>query len=74
MAGISAGTVGDVGTFSFYPTKNLGALGDAGAVLCRDVTVAEKIRQLRQYGWDKKYHTVIAAAAIAEWILFRRSS
>lgn len=57
--GISAGTVGDVGAFSFYPTKNLGALGDAGAVLCRDAAVAERIRQLRQYGWDKKYHTVI---------------
>jgi dTDP-3-amino-2,3,6-trideoxy-4-keto-D-glucose/dTDP-3-amino-3,4,6-trideoxy-alpha-D-glucose/dTDP-2,6-dideoxy-D-kanosamine transaminase len=58
--GVLAGTVGDIGAFSFYPTKNLGALGDAGAVLCRDNAVAEKIRQLRQYGWDKKYHTVIA--------------
>jgi dTDP-4-amino-4,6-dideoxygalactose transaminase len=57
--GISAGTAGDVGAFSFYPTKNFGALGDAGAVLCRDAAIAEKVRRLRQYGWDEKYHTVI---------------
>jgi len=57
--GRSAGTLGDVGAFSFYPTKNLGAVGDAGAALCRDVDVAQRIRQLKQYGWTSKYHSVL---------------
>jgi dTDP-4-amino-4,6-dideoxygalactose transaminase len=55
-----AGSLGDAAAFSFYPTKNLGAFGDAGAIVCRNASIAEKVRQLRQYGWDKKYHTVIA--------------
>jgi dTDP-3-amino-2,3,6-trideoxy-4-keto-D-glucose/dTDP-3-amino-3,4,6-trideoxy-alpha-D-glucose/dTDP-2,6-dideoxy-D-kanosamine transaminase len=50
-----AGTVGDAATISFYPTKNLGAVGDGGAVLTRSAEVAERVRQLRQYGWGKKY-------------------
>ncbi|MGY1601110.1 DegT/DnrJ/EryC1/StrS family aminotransferase [Geodermatophilus sp. SYSU D00815] len=49
------GTLGDVGTFSFYPTKNLGALGDGGAVTCRDAGTAERVRALRQYGWSQRY-------------------
>lgn len=53
--GKRAGTFGDVSTFSFYPTKNLGALGDGGAVVTPYFPVAEKIRQLRQYGWSDKY-------------------
>ena len=48
------GTVGDVGCFSFFPTKNMGAIGDGGAVACRDQTLAARIRRLRQYGWDDK--------------------
>ena len=48
------GNIGDVGCFSFYPTKNLGALGDGGAVVTSDTSLAEKIRRLRQYGWDEK--------------------
>ena len=56
----NAGSIGDAAAFSFYPTKNLGALGDAGAVLCRNTDVATKIRQLRQYGWQQKYHTVLS--------------
>jgi len=51
-----AGTFGDIGAFSFYPTKNLGAMGDAGAILCRDRALAEKIRSLRNYGSAKKYY------------------
>ena len=50
-----AGTFGDVATFSFYPTKNLGALGDGGAVVARDPAVAERIAALRQYGWRRHY-------------------
>jgi dTDP-4-amino-4,6-dideoxygalactose transaminase len=57
--GQRAGAQGDVGAFSFYPTKNLGALGDAGAVVCRDADVASRIRQLKQYGWDAKYHSTL---------------
>lgn len=51
-----AGTFGDFGAFSFYPTKNLGALGDGGAVLCKDEADYQKLRQLRNYGSEKKYH------------------
>lgn len=49
-AGKKVGTFGDAGVFSFYPTKNLGAMGDSGAVVTNQVSVAEKIRALRQYG------------------------
>lgn len=50
-----AGSIGDVGCFSFYPTKNLGALGDGGMVVTNDAQLAEKIEMLRQYGWKKRY-------------------
>jgi dTDP-4-amino-4,6-dideoxygalactose transaminase len=46
------GSIGDAGCFSFYPTKNLGAIGDGGAVVCRDRAIAEKLSAMRQYGWD----------------------
>ncbi|MCA0144463.1 DegT/DnrJ/EryC1/StrS aminotransferase family protein [Blastococcus sp. LR1] len=51
----SCGSLGDVGTFSFYPTKNLGALGDGGAVTCSSDEFAERLRALRQYGWSERY-------------------
>ncbi|QNK63165.1 DegT/DnrJ/EryC1/StrS family aminotransferase [Pedobacter sp. PAMC26386] len=51
-----AGTFGDFGAFSFYPTKNLGALGDAGAIICKSESDYLKIKQLRNYGSEKKYH------------------
>ncbi|QND65749.1 erythromycin biosynthesis sensory transduction protein eryC1 [Mesorhizobium loti] len=51
-----AGSLGDISTFSFYPTKNLGAMGDGGAVLTSDVAAATHVRQLQQYGWSSKYH------------------
>jgi len=50
-----AGSFG-IGCHSFYPTKNLGALGDGGAVTCRDESFVEKIKQLRNYGSSAKYH------------------
>ncbi len=51
-----AGTFGDFGAFSFYPTKNLGALGDAGAVCTNNKEYADKIKKLRNYGSQIKYH------------------
>ncbi len=50
-----SGTFGDCAGFSFYPTKNLGALGDAGAVICKDASIAEIIYSFRNYGSKKKY-------------------
>ncbi|HEX3693105.1 MAG TPA: DegT/DnrJ/EryC1/StrS family aminotransferase [Solirubrobacteraceae bacterium] len=57
-SGALAGSVGDAAAFSFYPTKNLGALGDGGAVATSDRTIAERVRRLRQYGWQGKYEIV----------------
>ena len=54
--GRRAGSFGDFGAFSFYPTKNLGALGDAGAVTTDGEAHAERIRCLRNYGSIEKYH------------------
>ncbi|MDF1604300.1 DegT/DnrJ/EryC1/StrS family aminotransferase [Nocardioides sp. YIM 152315] len=53
--GRRAGSFGDAAAFSFYPTKNLGALGDGGAVCSNDIELAEAVRSLRQYGWQGKY-------------------
>lgn len=47
------GGLGLAGAFSFYPTKNIGALGDAGAIVTHDDLLARQLRQLRQYGWDE---------------------
>lgn len=53
--GQKAGSFGDFGAFSFYPTKNLGALGDAGAIICKDEKLNKSIRTLRNYGSSAKY-------------------
>lgn len=53
------GTFGDFGAFSFYPTKNLGALGDAGAVICDDDEYKRVLMQLRNYGSERKYYNDI---------------
>ena len=50
-----AGSWGAAACWSFYPTKNLGAIGDGGAVTTGDAALAEKLRRLRQYGWTEKY-------------------
>lgn len=53
--GRKAGTWGDMAVFSFYPTKNLGALGDGGAVVSSDAALVAKGRALREYGWRERY-------------------
>ena len=55
--GRRAGSIGDLGCFSFYPTKNLGAIGDGGAITTQDATLAGRLRRLRQYGWDDARET-----------------
>lgn len=54
--GHRAGSLGDAGSFSFYPGKNLGAFGEAGAVVTKNPELAEKIRTLRDHGQSRKYH------------------
>lgn len=56
--GQKVGTFGDAAGFSFYPGKNLGALGDAGAVVTNDKELADKVRALGNYGSDYKYHHI----------------
>ena len=54
------GTMGEVGFFSFYPSKNLGAAGDAGMIVCRDEALAKKLRAFREHGMEPRYfHHVI---------------
>ncbi|MCC6261233.1 MAG: DegT/DnrJ/EryC1/StrS family aminotransferase [Anaerolineales bacterium] len=53
--GKKVGSFGALAAFSFYPTKNLGAFGDGGAVITQDANLAEKIGALRQYGWKEHY-------------------
>lgn len=50
-----AGTIGTIGTLSFFPTKNLGAFGDAGAIICREDNLAKKIKMIANHGQSKKY-------------------
>src|SRR5438874_12402600 len=51
-----AGAMGEVGFFSFYPSKNLGAAGDAGMIICRDAGLGKKLRTVRDHGMEPRYH------------------
>jgi dTDP-4-amino-4,6-dideoxygalactose transaminase len=57
--GRRCGSLADAAAFSFYPTKNLGALGDAGAVVTSDRELAERVRMLRSYGESERYRSVV---------------
>lgn len=59
LNGRRVGSFGALGCFSFYPTKNLGALGDGGAIITNDSTLALRLQMLRQYGWKTKYEISI---------------
>ncbi len=58
--GRKAGSFGDIACFSFYPTKNLGALGDGGAIATSRQDLADRVKQFRQYGWGSKYSVTLA--------------
>ena len=60
--GKMTGTFGDIGCFSFYPTKNLGAFGDGGAITTNNDEIADKVRVFRNYGSEKKYHNRVVGA------------
>ena len=77
------GTIGDIGCFSFYPTKNLGAFGDAGAAVTNNKKLAEAIRRLRNYGEISKYNNICEGvnsrldeiqAAVLNWSLKKLKS
>ena len=55
IGGVKTGALGKAAAFSFYPTKNLGAIGDGGGITTNDDALAERIRALRQYGWRERY-------------------
>ncbi len=60
LFGRKVGIFGDAAAFSFYPTKNLGAIGDAGAVVTNDRYISDRCRSLREYGWQERYISSVA--------------
>lgn len=63
LHGQMVGSFGDISSFSFYPTKNLGALGDGGAVASNNTELTDKVTFLRQYGWTSKYQVTYSGAS-----------
>lgn len=59
LKGIKAGAWGDYGCFSFYPTKNLGAIGDGGTLVVNDKNKAIRVREIREYGWRERYISAV---------------
>ncbi len=59
LAGRRVGSIGRISAFSFYPTKNLGALGDGGMVVTDDLTLATRVREIREYGWRERYVSAV---------------
>lgn len=59
FTGQMTGTFGDIGCFSFYPSKNLGAFGDAGAIVTNNDQIAEDVRVFRNYGSEKRYYNKV---------------
>lgn len=60
--GQMTGTFGDIGCFSFYPSKNLGAFGDAGAIVTNDENIAQAMKMYRNYGSEKRYYNKVVGA------------
>lgn len=60
LAGKKVGSFGDAAAFSFYPTKNLGALGDGGAIVTNSPDIHRRCRVLREYGWEQRYISSVA--------------
>lgn len=60
--GKMTGTFGDIGCFSFYPSKNLGAFGDAGAIVTNNAEIAKDVRIFRNYGSEKRYYNKVVGA------------
>jgi dTDP-3-amino-3,4,6-trideoxy-alpha-D-glucose transaminase len=59
--GVQVNSLATASCFSFYPTKNLGAMGDAGGVVTNDEGLAERIRMLRSHGWDRRFHSAVSS-------------
>ena len=59
LLGARAGSLGAVAAFSFYPSKNLGAIGDGGAITTTDEALDRQLRKLRVYGWERKYFSTV---------------
>jgi len=58
--GRRVGSIGDAGCFSFFPTKNLGAIGDGGAIVTPDANLAQRLRQIREYGWQPRMISAVS--------------
>lgn len=69
--GKMTGTFGDIGCFSFYPSKNLGSFGDAGAIITNNAKISEDVKIFRNYGSEKRYHNRIVGL-IRVWMKCRR--